>query len=99
MQDTNGMLEGKETEHGEEGYANEEVERLRAKRSKRESSREKKMMVRFRCENEMCYEERETIEHMWNGCSEMREREGKERGEILNEERKIERREEERGVG
>jgi hypothetical protein len=20
----------------------------------------------------MCYEERETIEHMWNGCSEMR---------------------------
>jgi hypothetical protein len=31
----------------------------------------------------MCYEERETIEHMWNGCSEMREREGKERGEIL----------------
>jgi hypothetical protein len=30
----------------------------------------------------MCYEERETIEHMWNGCSEMREREGKERGLI-----------------
>jgi hypothetical protein len=29
--------------------------------------------------------ERETIEHMWNGCSEMRERERKERGEILNE--------------
>jgi hypothetical protein len=29
-----------------------------------------------------CYEERETIEHMWNGCSEMREREGKERGLI-----------------
>jgi hypothetical protein len=25
------------------------------------------------------------IEHMWNGCSEMRERERKERGEILNE--------------
>jgi hypothetical protein len=33
----------------------------------------------------MCHEERETIEHMWNGCSKMREREGKERGEILNE--------------
>jgi hypothetical protein len=33
----------------------------------------------------MCYEERETIEHMWNGCSEMRERERKERGELLNE--------------
>jgi hypothetical protein len=33
----------------------------------------------------MCYEERETIEHMWNGCSEMREMEGKEREEILNE--------------
>jgi hypothetical protein len=33
----------------------------------------------------MCYGERKTIEHMWNGWSEMREREGKERGEILNE--------------
>jgi hypothetical protein len=33
----------------------------------------------------MCYEERKTIEHMWNGCSEMRETERKERGEILNE--------------
>jgi hypothetical protein len=33
----------------------------------------------------MCYEERETIEHMWNRCSEMREKEGKERREILNE--------------
>jgi hypothetical protein len=34
----------------------------------------------------MCYEERETIGHMWNGCSEMRERgKRKERGEILNE--------------
>jgi hypothetical protein len=28
----------------------------------------------------MCYEEREIIEDMWNGCSEMRERE-----RILNE--------------
>jgi hypothetical protein len=33
----------------------------------------------------MCYEEREIIEDMWNGCSEMRERERKERGRILNE--------------
>jgi hypothetical protein len=39
----------------------------------------------------MSYEERERererIEHMWNGCIEMRERgrERKERGEILNE--------------
>jgi hypothetical protein len=33
----------------------------------------------------MCYEERETIEHMWNGYSEMRKRERKERGEIQNE--------------
>jgi hypothetical protein len=55
----------------------------------RESAREKKMMARFRCGNEerenkywaegeerrcrMCYEERETIEHMWSGCGEMRE--------------------------
>jgi hypothetical protein len=38
---------------------------------------------RRRCR--MCYEERETIQHMWNGCSEIRERERKERGEILNE--------------
>jgi hypothetical protein len=60
----------------------------------RESAKERKMMARFRCGNEeiekrywmeeeerkcrMCYEERGTIEHMWNGCSEMRER-GRER--------------------
>jgi hypothetical protein len=30
----------------------------------------------------MCYEERETIELMWNGCREM---EGKEREEMRNE--------------
>ncbi|KAJ3629149.1 hypothetical protein MTP99_013562 [Tenebrio molitor] len=36
----------------------------------------------------MSIEERETIEHMWNGCSEMEERERKERGEILNEDRR-----------
>jgi hypothetical protein len=36
----------------------------------------------------MCYEERETIQHMWNGCSDMRKKERKERGEILNEEGK-----------
>jgi hypothetical protein len=29
----------------------------------------------------MCNEERETIEHMWNGCSEMRERGGEKIGE------------------
>jgi hypothetical protein len=67
----------------------------------RESTRERKMMGRFRCGNEerenrywmegeekkwrMCYGERKTTEHMWNGFSEMREREAKERGEILNE--------------
>jgi hypothetical protein len=33
----------------------------------------------------VCYEKRETIEHMWNECSEMTERERKERGEIQNE--------------
>jgi hypothetical protein len=33
----------------------------------------------------MCCEQRKTTEHMLNGCSEMRERDGKERGEILNE--------------
>jgi hypothetical protein len=33
----------------------------------------------------MCREERERIEHMWSGCGELREREGKERGEILSE--------------
>ncbi|KAH0819016.1 hypothetical protein GEV33_003775 [Tenebrio molitor] len=59
------------------------------------------MMARFRCGNEerenkywmeeearmcmMCRDERETIEHMWRGCGEMREREEKERGETLNE--------------
>jgi hypothetical protein len=35
----------------------------------------------------MCYEESETIEHMWNECSEMRERERMERGEIQNEDK------------
>jgi hypothetical protein len=33
----------------------------------------------------MCREEKETIKHMWSGCGEMSEREGKERAEILNE--------------
>jgi hypothetical protein len=33
----------------------------------------------------MSHEERKTTEHMWNRCSEMRERERKELGEILNE--------------
>jgi hypothetical protein len=53
--------------------------------------------ARFRCENEesekrywmegeerryrMCNEERETIEHMWNRCSEMRERGREKNGE------------------
>jgi hypothetical protein len=52
----------------------------------RESERKRKMMARFICGNEerknryylegekrrcrMCYEEREKIEHTWNGCSE-----------------------------
>jgi hypothetical protein len=33
----------------------------------------------------MYYKETETIEHMWTGSNEMRKRERKERGEILNE--------------
>ncbi|KAH0809508.1 hypothetical protein GEV33_013282 [Tenebrio molitor] len=57
---------------------------------RRESSKERKMMARFRCANEerrcrMCREENETIEHMWSGCNEMRESERKDRGEILSE--------------
>jgi hypothetical protein len=36
----------------------------------------------------MPYEAKETIEHICNGCSEMKERERKERGEILNEDGK-----------
>jgi hypothetical protein len=62
----------------------------------RESARERKMVARFRCGNaetenrywmegeertcRMCYEQREIIEHLWNGCSEMRR--GRERREI-----------------
>jgi hypothetical protein len=62
----------------------------------RESAKESKMMARFRrgkderenrCWMEleerrcrMCYKERETIEHMWSGCSEMRERNGEKYG-------------------
>jgi hypothetical protein len=72
-----------------------------------ENARKRKMMARFRCGNEerenrywteeeerrcrICNEARETIGHMWNGCSEMRERERKEQGEILNEDGKDER--------
>jgi hypothetical protein len=60
---------------------------------RRESAKERKMMARFRCGNEkrrcrMCREENETIEHMWSGCNEMRERERKDRGEILSEDRR-----------
>jgi hypothetical protein len=60
----------------------------------RESPKERKMMARFRCGNEerenrywtegderrcrRCYEATETIEHTWNGCREMREKERKE---------------------
>jgi hypothetical protein len=41
----------------------------------------------------MCYEKRVTIEHRWNGCSEMRERERKERQKtILKDEKKKEKR-------
>jgi hypothetical protein len=66
-----------------------------------ESAKERKIMARFRYGSEerenryliegeergcrMYYEERETIEHMCNGCSEMREGERKERGEMQNE--------------
>jgi hypothetical protein len=111
------------------GYASEEVERVRAegrwmcaelserdrdtdKQERRERIRESRYnreyercvtedVPVYRCGNEerenkywmeeeermcrMCREERETIEHMWRGCGEMREREEKERGEILNE--------------
>jgi hypothetical protein len=59
------------------------------------------MMAKFRCGNEetenrywmegeekrckMCLEERERERQSRNGCSEMRQREGKKRGEIPNE--------------
>jgi hypothetical protein len=33
----------------------------------------------------MCYKERKTIEHIWNRCDEMRARERKKWGGILNE--------------
>jgi hypothetical protein len=67
----------------------------------KDSARERKMMARIergerkqvldgRRGKKVQNEERETIEHMWNGCSEMRERKGKKRKEILNEDgRKI----------
>jgi hypothetical protein len=66
-----------------EWYMTEEI-------PERVSARERKMMARFRCGNKdrentywkegekrrcrMCYEEKETIEHMWNECSKIRER-------------------------
>jgi hypothetical protein len=70
----------------------------------RESAKGRKMMARFRCSNEerenryctegeerrcrMCREESETVEHMWSGCAEMRETEGKKRREILSEDQR-----------
>jgi hypothetical protein len=119
VQDTDGMLERKEERekyYQRNGYASEEVERLRPKGRynreyegcmteeipkylEKESARERKMMARFRCGNKerenrywmegderrcrMCYEDSETIEHMWNERE--RERERKEQGEIQNE--------------
>jgi hypothetical protein len=72
--------------------------------SRGKSAKERKIMARFIYGNEegenrywiegeergcrMCYEERETIERMWNGCNEMREGERKERGEMQNEHRR-----------
>jgi hypothetical protein len=88
----------------ESGY-NREYERCMTKDVPvylgRESAKEREMMARFRSEKEvrekrywtegeerrccrMCREESETIGHMWSGCGEMREREGKERREILS---------------
>jgi hypothetical protein len=52
-------------------------------RQERKKGENQKRGERKKCR--MCYEERETIEHVWNECSEMRERERKERGEKLNE--------------
>jgi hypothetical protein len=58
----------------------------------KERAKERKMMATFRCGNEkrenrywMEEEERICRMHMWRGCGEMREREEKERGEILSE--------------
>ncbi|KAH0814695.1 hypothetical protein GEV33_008096 [Tenebrio molitor] len=112
---TDGMLERKERTrrrrrekyYHRNGYASEEVERLRAqgrwmnvklserdkdtdKQKRREGMWERGETNKYWIEGEetrcrMCYEERHTIEHMWNGCREMRERERMQRGEILNE--------------
>jgi hypothetical protein len=87
------------------GYASEEVERVRAegrwmcaelserdRDTDKQERRERIRESRYNREYERCVTEdvpvylgRETIEHMWRGCGEMREREEKERGEILNE--------------
>jgi hypothetical protein len=59
---------------------------------RKERAKERKIMATFRCGNEkrenrywMEEEERICRMHMWRGCGEMREREEKERGEILSE--------------
>jgi hypothetical protein len=68
-----------------------------------ECERERKMTEKEERRCSMCREERETIEHMWFGCGEMREKERKERGEILREDvreiRWMKEREIERGGG
>jgi hypothetical protein len=89
----------REKYYSRNGYANEEVERMRAERrsmSAELSERDVPVYLGRECtrywtEGEerrcrMCREESETIiEHMWSGCDEMREREGKERRETLSE--------------
>jgi hypothetical protein len=123
VQDTNGMLERKEKEHGEEGEREILPEKqvcqwisgkIKSKRKtdecraewKEQRYRQAKRREGIRgnsgvpgereCKKKKnngdkegaeyaTYKERDTIEHTWNGCSEMRRRERKGRGEILNE--------------
>jgi hypothetical protein len=64
---------------------------------RRESAKERKLMTKCRCGNEerengywmggeerrcrICYEGKEKIKHIWNGCSEMKERGRERKGE------------------
>jgi hypothetical protein len=58
---------------------------------RKESTNERRMIATFRWKEgqerswRMCYEARETITHMRNGCNEIREMERRGRGEMLNE--------------
>jgi hypothetical protein len=71
-------------------YLERECKKKRKMTARFRCGNEKKRENKYWIEGEqrryrMCYKERETLEHTWNGCSEMIKRERMERAEKPNE--------------